>query len=145
MRRRYRYVEHTADVEFVAYGRKPDELFKNAFLAMFDTAADIKLLSKQKSRTIRFSLKERSEEAEDLLWRALQDALSIASARGLFAYGVESLHLEETKKGLVLSATLLCKKETAELAKLDVKGVSKYDLVVSKKGGRLEASVVLDV
>lgn len=145
MRQRYRYIEHTADVEFVAYGASIEELFSNALLAMFDTGADTKKVSAQKSRQMRILLKESSESAEDLLWSALQDSLSIASAKGAFAYKVSELSIEETKKGYSLKAVILGKKATTDAARLDVKGVSKYDLGIRKKGRNFEASVVLDV
>ncbi len=145
MREKYRYVEHTADVEFVAFGADIEELFGNALLAMFNTASDIKKLARQKSREIKFSVKETSDETNDLLWLALQDSLSMALAKGIFAYHVSELKIKETEKGYALSAVIVGRKETAELAKLDVKGVSKYDLHVSKKHGHFEASVVLDV
>jgi SHS2 domain-containing protein len=114
----YRYVEHTADVEFIASGASMEELLSNALLAMFDTAADLKMLARQRSRQVRFRLKEKAGDAKDLLWSSLQDTLS---------------------------AVILCRKSTAECAKLDVKGVSKYELDIVRKGKRLEASVVLDV
>ena len=145
MRERYRYVEHTADVEFVAYGAGMDELFRNALLAMFDTAADIRKLAGQRRSPVKFSLKEDSNDTKDLLWLTLQDSLSKASAKGVFSYGVSGLSIKETKKGYVLDAVILGRKETPEAAKLDVKGVSKYDLDISKTGRRFEASVVLDV
>ncbi len=145
MRRKYRYTEHTADVEFIAYGASMDELFENALLAMFDTAADIRKLATQRSCQIKFSLKDASGDIDDLLWRVLQDALSIASAKGAFAYGVSRLSIKETKKGYALAAAVLCRKETVAVAKLDVKGVSKYDLHITKIKGHFEASAVLDV
>ncbi len=145
MREKYKYIEHTADVEFVAYGADNEELFRNALLAMFDTGADIKKLARQTSHLMKFSLKEDSKDLNDLLWFTLQDALSIASAKGIFAYGVSELNIKETKKGYALDAIMLGKKETTASAKLDVKGVSKYDLHINKIGRRFEASVVLDV
>jgi SHS2 domain-containing protein len=145
MRERYRYVEHTADVEFVAYGAGMDELFRNALLAMFDTAADIRKLAGQRRSPVKFSLKEDSNDTKDLLWLTLQDSLSKASAKGIFAYGVSKLNIKETKRGYALEAVILGRKETPGVAKLDVKGVSKYDLNINRIGRHFEASVVLDV
>jgi SHS2 domain-containing protein len=36
----FRYLEHTADAEFIAYGRTPDEAFVNAARAMFGLVVD---------------------------------------------------------------------------------------------------------
>jgi SHS2 domain-containing protein len=143
--RKYRYVEHTADVEFVAYGADMGGLFRNALLAMFDTAADIRRLSRQRTRAVRFSLEESSDDPKELLWDSLQDALSKASAKGLFAYRVQSLSVRKTRRGVALKAVVLGRKGSPECAKLDVKGVSKYDMGVKKAGRHYEASIVLDV
>jgi SHS2 domain-containing protein len=145
MREKYRYLEHTADVEFLAYGASLDELFGNALLAMFDTSADIRKLARQRSRRMRFRLKEASNDTAGLLWRTLQGALSVASAKGIFAYSVAGLKVRETKKGYALEATILGRKGAAEFAKLDVKGVSRYELDVSRVGRHFEARAVLDV
>jgi len=37
----FEYLEHTADVKFRAYGRDPEEMLKNAALALMNTMADM--------------------------------------------------------------------------------------------------------
>ncbi len=145
MRRGYRFVGHTADVEFEAYGSGVEELFRNALLAMFDTAADVHKLARQRSAPVGFPLKEKSKDLSDLLWMTLQDALSAASAKGLFGYKVPQLKVAESKGLYSLSAEILGRKETPQLSKLDVKGVSKYDLNVTKSKKGMKSTVVLDV
>ena len=38
--KQYEYLEHTADVKFLAYGKTLEEVFENAALAMFNVMVD---------------------------------------------------------------------------------------------------------
>ena len=141
----YKFLDHTADVEFVARGRSMEETFRNAFLALFDTASYTKKVAKEKSTTKRFVIKERASEPEELLWYVLQDAVSIMDSRSLFPYKIKSLKIVEWKGLYTFRAEIEAKSRKAEHAKLDVKGISRYGLRISKTGKGFRASVVIDV
>ena len=145
MAKGYEFVDHTADVEFVAYGKTLEELFENALLAQFDTIADIKKLTKSKQKVQTFLVSEKARALDDLLWFVLQDALSVSDAEGLFGYAIKSLKIVSDGE-YEIKVIVNAKKKEQKLSKLDVKGVSKFDLkIVEKKTGGFEASVVLDV
>lgn len=144
MSERYKFIEHTADVEFIAYGKTIEELFENALAALFDTMADIKKIEKSKSRTETFRINEMARTLDDLLWFVLQDALSISDAEGLYGYGVKKLNMLSSGD-YVIDLVANARKKEQKLSKLDVKGVSKFDLKIVKTRGGFEASVVLDV
>ncbi|MCL5412126.1 MAG: archease [Candidatus Marsarchaeota archaeon] len=142
----YRYFRHTADVEFRAYGDTLEEAFSNAALALFNTIADIRRVKRQGTGDIRATVLASSNSVEDLLWRTLQNALSIGDADGLFFYAVDSLEIKTMADGSYrLRARLVGKTAAADTGRLDVKGVSKYDMHISKFQGGLAASAVLDV
>jgi len=142
----YRYVEHTADVEFIAYGKTLNSLFKDALLALFDTAADLRKIAKSKKPRTTILISDRAHTIEDLLWYVLQDALSAADSKGIFLYHVKNVRILEDKNSeFGAKLKLIGVKEEPELARLSVKGVSKYNLKVGKKGNFYKASVVLDV
>ncbi|MCL5430170.1 MAG: archease [Candidatus Marsarchaeota archaeon] len=142
---KYRFIEHTADVEYLAYGNSLNELFKNSLLALFDTIAEINALPKEKSKARTLNIRDKASSLEDLLWFTLQDALSIADSEGLFGYGVESIRITGKDGAYNISAAIKAKPKKQGLSKLDVKGVSKFDLKVKKKNNRYKSSVVLDV
>ena len=141
----YKYVEHTADVEFIASGGTPATLLKNALLATFETSAYISALRKSGSKARRITVKDVAPDLSTLLWYVLQDALSVADAEGLFLYRVESVSVRMARNSLIASAKLLGKGREPRYSKLDVKGVSRYDLKVWRAGRAYRASVVLDV
>ncbi|MCW6159715.1 MAG: archease [Candidatus Micrarchaeales archaeon] len=141
----YEYVEHTADVEFVARGRTIEAAFKNAFLAMFNTMAEIGKLSKSKAKTQELTINDKARTLEDLLWFGLQDALSVTDAEGVYAYGIASLSISVSMGEYNINAVLKAKKKEQKFSKLDVKGVSQFDLKIVKSAKGYGISVVLDV
>ena len=141
----YRYLSHTADVEFLAHGSTLEMAFKNALLALFDTVSYTERISEDKSKSRTFLLHERVKTLDKLLWYALQDALSIMDMKDMFAYRVSGLKIRESKGHYTLVAKVHAKKRRIEDSKLDAKGVSMYDLKVGREKGRFFARAVVDV
>ncbi len=144
-RKGYRFVAHTADVEFIAGGKDVGEAFKNAALAMFDTIADTDAMRKSKGRRVGFAVAVRADGYDDLLWKMLQRCLTISSARGLFCYAMSKPKIKMAGGALALKATVSALGERPEVSRLEVKGVSRYGLAVSKSRAGFSASVVVDV
>lgn len=143
--KKYKYVEHTADIEFVAYGKNLEELFKNALLALFDTTADIKKLSASKTKVATLPINDKARTVDDLLWFALQDALSVADAERVFGFDVKKVKISGEEGEYAINASISAKKIDQKFAKFNVKGVSKFDMNIVETPRGFEASVVLDV
>ena len=141
---RFRFVDHTADVEFIAYGKTDNELFANALAAVFETIADTKGLKRSKERVVKLNVDERADRLDELLWNTLQYSLSYAESKGVFAYEVGSIEVRDEKGVFSCSASINTKAKSDRFSKLGVKGVSRYELKI-KKGKTMEARVVLDV
>lgn len=141
----YKYVDHTADIEFVATGRNLPALFRSAFAATFNTSAGIRTVSRSRGRDVRVRISQSARKLDELLWSALQYSTSVGDSRGIFFYKVESIKITETGKGHKISATLVGKKMRTEHSKLEVKAVSRYNLSLVKGNGGYRAAVVLDV
>lgn len=144
MERGYRYVSHTADVEFIAAGRDMPELFRNAALALFNISADTKALEEKGGRATSFVVNVSATDYESLLWKALQYCLSMADIKDVFCYGMTRPVIRTGKK-TTFKAVAYCRKREERFSKLEAKGVSKYLLSVSRKRGTLTAKVVVDV
>ncbi len=145
--KQYKYLEHTADVEFVAFGKNLESCFKNALMAMFDTISYLDKVASSKSKNVVFKVEDKANSLEDLLWYALQDTLSIADSRSIFAYKVPSIKIKikEFKRVYEIRMTVVGKPRENSASKLDVKGVSRYNLGIKKTRKGTEATVVLDV
>ncbi len=144
-RKGYEFMNHTADVELLAHGKSPEEAFANALLAMFDTSANIGALAKLKGKVKRLRIKDEASSLEDLLWVTLQDALSLADAKGIYCYKVNRVKITESEGSYAITAELSAKDENPKYSVIYVKGVSRFDLKVEKKGKEYRARAVLDV
>ena len=146
---RYRFMPHTADVRFLAYGDDMAQMLENSILAMFDTQADIRAIGKDveagklASKTIEVS--ENASSERDLLWYILQRVLSELDAIGAYGYGVERIAVVRSEEGFGVSAKILYIDEKVKYSRIYVKGVSGYTLEVKKIGGRYRSSVVIDI
>lgn len=141
---KFKYLEHTADVEYVAYGKSVEECFENAALALFDTTSYLEKLKGLKGKVTTVRVKDKAGNLDDLLWYFLQDILSQMDSRGLFGFEVTNLEIKHGKSSSI-SARIRSKGGSSSLAKSDVKGISRYDLGVKRGNKGFEAHVVLDV
>lgn len=143
--KKYKYLSHMADVEYIAYGKSIEECFKNAFLALFDTISYTKRVSSSRQKTVKFQVSDSAKTLDDLLWYALQDALSISDAKALFCYNVSGLKVTKKKDTYTITAVISAKGRESSESKLDAKGIARYNLKVETKGKQTEARVVIDV
>jgi SHS2 domain-containing protein len=141
----YRYVDHTADIEFVVTARTLPGLFRSAFAATFNTSAEIRKVAKSKSKDVSVKISESASKLDELLWSSLQYATSVGDSRGVFFYRVDAVVVEESEGGYKLSGKLIGKRMRTEYSKLEVKAVSRYNLSLVKSRQGYRAGVVLDV
>ncbi|MDE1811182.1 MAG: archease [Candidatus Micrarchaeota archaeon] len=141
----YRYVDHTADVEYIATGATVEKAFTNAFMGLFATMSDVSKVKAQKSVAKPMLIKESAKSMEDLLWYSLQDALSAADATAVFPFGVKGLKITKKKGKFWLEAGILCKDQVQKHGRFDIKGISRYDLAMKNTGKGYSVSVVVDV
>lgn len=142
---RFRYLSHTADIEFVAYGRDAKEAIENAALALLNVALDVKKIAAARGRIETVKISEKADTIENLVWFVLQDIISKRSAEYLSAYKFEVEKLDETEGRLSLSGRLFHKKLKEDYTLLDVKAVTPHDLLVKTKKRECSITVTIDV
>ncbi len=140
----YRYLPHTADVKFVAFGKSMEKAFDNSAMALFDTIAEVKELERRDEKVYILKLKANSDDIKDLLWKMLQRCLSVSDSKGLFCYGCSSKITIKNKK-YFLNYAVSCRKKNVECSKLEVKGISKYDMEIKKSKKGIRITAVVDV
>ncbi len=140
----YRYLPHTADVKFVAFGKSMEKAFDNSAMALFDTIAEVKELERRDEKVYILKLKANSDDIKDLLWKMLQRCLSVSDSKGLFCYKCSSKITIKNKK-YFLNYVVSCRKKNVECSKLEVKGISKYDMEIKKSKNGIRITAVVDV
>ncbi|MCL4382139.1 archease, partial [Candidatus Marsarchaeota archaeon] len=106
----YRYLPHTADVKFVAFGKSMEKAFDNSAMALFDTIAEVKELERRDEKVYILKLKANSDDIKDLLWKMLQRCLSVSDSKGLFCYKCSSKITIKNKK-YFLNYVVSCRKK----------------------------------
>lgn len=72
----YEFLEHTADVKFRAYGSTPEEMLRNAALAMFSSMIDTETVRPE----MVWEVELEAEDLESLAYKWLSELLFLFSA-----------------------------------------------------------------
>ncbi len=138
--KRYKFIDHTADVMFEAYGKNLNELFENAALATFEVQCDLKKVE----RKIKKKIKLKNEDMEKLLFDFLEELIYLKDAKYLlfskFKVKIDS------KKG-ILEAEVEGEKINPKKHELktDVKAVTLHYFSLGETKDGYKARVILDI
>jgi len=144
--KKYRYLPHSAEVKFVAYGNNFEKALENAAEAMLNVMLDIKAIKKEaKNKKIGTkTIQDKAKTREDLAWYTLQDILSEVDRKGLAAYGFKVESLKQDKEGYRVKGSIVYVDTSKDFSLLEVKAVTPSGLKVNRSH-RWSIEVVLDV
>jgi SHS2 domain-containing protein len=136
----FKYLEHTADAEFIAYGPTPDEAFANAARAMFGLMTDLAKVRPAEAREISLT----AGSLEDLLFDWLSELLYLSEVEELV---FSRFDVKITRDGEYwLNAEAHGEKiSPRHEIFLYIKAVTYHDLRVEKRDNVYEAQVLLDI
>ena len=140
--RKFKFFEHTADVEFEAYGKDLEEAFANASLAMFEVMTDTKKVKPKQKETVEIE----SEDLESLLYDYLEELLVLHELKNLVFSKFEVECIKKVKKGFKLKG-YACGEEfniNKHESRTVVKAVT-YNRMFVKTNKRSVVRVVLDI
>jgi SHS2 domain-containing protein len=136
----FRYLEHTADAEFIAYGRTLDEVFVNAARAMCALVADPGKVRPQVVKNISLA----SGSLEYLMYDWLSEILYLAEVEMLVFSRFEATvsadgdyRLEGRARGEKI--------QPGHEVSLHIKAVTYHDLRVERRDDTFEAQILLDI
>jgi SHS2 domain-containing protein len=136
---RYRFIDHTADIAFEAFGKNLEELIVNATLAFYEAFVYVEKLDV--NRTLNVSVE--ADSADYLLYDWLNELL-YAFDTEFFAGKELSVDVKENgnlkAEGVIKGGML-----KPELVKVEPKAITLHNFVVEKKNGMWRAFVVVDI
>ena len=144
-RSNFRYIPHTADVAFVAYGKTFKEAVENSASALFNTMFDIKKLKKSKTRIKMLRITETATNQNDIAWFVLQKIVSKVDEKGVQAIRFKVNRILETKNKIKINGCIFYKKSKEYISLLDVKAVTPSEFRVQKSGRKWSIKAILDV
>ena len=132
---KYRFLEHTADVEFQAFGKSLEEVFENAALALFNAMYKGKVEKKIKKK-----IKIDGGNKESLLYNFLEELLFLLDSENFFLSNIK-VKIEDNK----LTAELYGDNASNYEISLQVKAITYHDMLIESKDKKWMVQVVVDV
>jgi len=133
----YKFLKHTADVKFRAYGSTLDKCFENSVLAMFNLMYKGKVKSEKK-----LNLTVKGKDIENLLYNFLESLLILLDSKNFL---VSKLNVRINLEKMSLKAVIHGDKSFNYQLDLGIKAVTYNEMFVKKSNGRWVCQVVLDV
>lgn len=144
-RANFRYVPHTADVAFVAYGDTFGKALESAALAILNTMFDLKKLRSVKAKQKTARVHDTAESYQDAAWFILQDIVSKVDQMGIQAFKFKVNSVSESGGKVKVRGCIFYKPTKEYASLLEVKAVPPYGLKVDRVGKRYRIKAVLDV
>lgn len=138
---RYRFLEHTADAKFQAYGRTLEEAFVNSALATSALMWDWRTVEKRMNHRIGI----KGKDLKQLLLNFLEELLYLLDSRMFLLNSVDRLKIERTGNHYSLGAELWgdCLSDKHEIFG-EVKAIT-YSEMEIKNNDHFMIQVVVDI
>ncbi len=141
--KQYEYLEHTADIKFLAYGKTLEEVFENSALAMFNVMIDTEKVSGETRREIFL----KSPDLESLLVDWLSELLYIFEVDEVVFRKFRVEKVMEKEGEYSITAQALGEKFYPESHpfETEIKAVTYNQLEISKTADGWKAQIVVDI
>ncbi len=141
MREKFRYLEHTADAKFQAFGGTLEEAFANAVLA----TASLMWEPERVEKKGRHSVEVLGKDLEQLLVRFLGEVIYLWETRSFLTASADDVVIEPVAGGFRLKARFRGDARSEKYRVFgDVKAVT-YNEMRIERGGAVSVQVVLDI
>jgi SHS2 domain-containing protein len=134
----FKFLPHTADIKFQAYGKSLKEVFKNSAEAVFNSMYSGKVKSKDK-----IIIKIKGNDLESLMYNFLEEFLFLIDSKNFFLSKIKIISLDEKK--FELKAEIYGDNVKNYKLNHDFKAVTYNEMFVKKIKGIWTAQVVMDI
>ncbi|MDY9927486.1 archease [Methanosarcina sp.] len=141
--KKYEYLEHTADIKFLAYGNTLEEVFENAALAMFNVIIDTGKVSGDTTREVFLT----SPDPESLLVDWLSELLYLFEVDEIIFWKFRVEEVSEEAGEYSIKALASGEKYYPESHpfETEIKAVTYNQLELEKTASGWKAQVVVDI
>ena len=138
MKKKFEFLEHTADIKFRAFGKSIKEVFENSALALFNILYD-KKVKERKS----YKIKARGNDFESLLYNFLEEFLILLDSKNFLPDRIKNLKLNEKK--LRIEAEVVGDNAKNYIINEHIKAITYNEMFVKKDKNKWTNQVVVDV
>jgi len=138
---KYKFLPHTGDAKFQAFGRTLEEVFRNAALATISLMWDNKKVEKK----IKYNVEKQAIDLKQLLVVFLEEILFLLDSRMFLLHSVQKVQIEKKGNQYLLKALFLGDKYSDKYETFGgVKAIT-YDEMRIECGGHFMVQVVVDI
>ncbi len=138
---KYKFLKHTADAKFQAFGKNLEEAFSNAAIAMFEVIIKTRKIEKNITKKIEVKAKDK----ESLLYKWLEELLYLLDTEFFVLNNVKNIKIKKeedyTLKAEVTGDTFKEKYERFGA----VKAVTYEEMFIKEEKGKVIVQVILDI
>ncbi len=134
----YKFLEHTADIKFQAFGKTIEECFSNCAYAMIKSICEQKVKAKKL-----FSFKVQGNDLENLLYNFLEEFLFLFDSKKIVLSKINKIKIDANK--FKLECSFYGDSTEDYNFNSDIKAVTYNDMFIKKQKNKFVAQVVLDV
>ncbi|RZN60541.1 archease [Methanonatronarchaeum sp. AMET6-2] len=137
---KFKFLEHTADAQFIAYGNSTSEAFENVGLATFSVMMDTKQVEVGEKRELTL----KAEEMDELVYEWLSELIFLFSAENM-VFCEFNVEIQDIDNGYQLNGVIGGEKIDLEKHQIhtEVKAPTYHGLTV-ETNDRVEIKVLLD-
>jgi len=142
-RKRFEFLEHTADLYIAAYGKSLEEAFENAAYASFEGMTDLDKVQPTMEDTV--DVEGHDEQA--LLYNWLEALLVKFDITGNLYSRFKIASIKKTSAGFRLKAKILGEpfNSRKHISKVGVKAVTYHQMEILKEKGLFTVKFILDI
>ncbi len=135
---KFKFLPHTADIKFQAFGNSQEEVFENSALALFNTIYDKKIKNKKK-----FKIKAKGNDLESLMYNFLEEILVLIDSKNFLPAKIKILNFN--KKNFKIEAEIFGDDAENYQISMHVKAITYNEMFIKKIKNKFIAQVVLDI
>jgi len=135
---KFKFLEHTADIKFKAFGKTIEEVFENSALAIANIMYKGKVKEEKKLR-----INVRGKDFESLLYNFLEEFLFLFDSKNFLLSDVKNIKINE--KNFTVEAEVVGDDVINYKTSVHVKAITYNDMFVKKDKDKYTAQVVVDV
>lgn len=143
MKKKFEFLEHTADAYIAAYGKSLAEAFENAALATFEVMTDTEKVEPK----IEEEIEVKGEDEKALLYSWLESLIVKFDTTGNLYSRFKIEKIEHTPEGFKLKAKVYGEPFDPEKhpQKVGIKAVTYHQMEILKKEDGVTAKFILDI
>lgn len=142
-KKRFEFLEHTADAYIAAYGKDLAEAFENAALAMFDVMTEVENINPRVEDTV----EDEGKDTYALLYNWLEALLVKSEINRMLYSKFKITNINRTPNGYKLKGRIWGEKfdPKKHLQKVGVKAVTYHRMEITKQKGKVTLKFILDI